>query len=134
MGVDILKYDGKGYKPIVDFNDWRVAILNPAETGTREAVRFFERHLETDEVFVLLKGSVILVHAGEKKEPSAPQIIKMEPDIVYNVRQATWHTTIMEQDSKILIVENKDTSRENSEMATIPEEIKNKILSRLERE
>lgn len=133
MSVDILKYDGKGYKPIVDFNDWRVAILNPAETDANEILRFFERHLETDEVFILLKGSAFLVHAGDKKEPSAPQIIKMEPDIVYNVRKATWHTTIMEHDSKILIVENKDTSRENSEMASIPEEIKNKILSRLER-
>ena len=34
---------------------------------------------------------------------------------IYNVKKASWHALSMSKDAKVLIVENDDTTRENSE-------------------
>lgn len=115
MSVEILKFDGEGYKPIVDFNSWRVAFLNPSPVTKKGNISYIERHMETDEVFVLLEGTAFLIHAGRKKKPDKPNIIKMKKNLIYNVKKASWHAVIMNKNSKILIVENRDTSKANSE-------------------
>ncbi len=127
MSVDILKYEKDGYKPLVDYNDWRVAILNYADFMKKENLKFFERHMETDEVFVLLSGKAYLVHAGNNKFPQKYKAIKMEKNLIYNVKIATWHLTIMSPNSKILIVENRDTNQHNSEYSYLTHEDIKKI-------
>lgn len=105
--LDILDYQGEGYKPIVDFGAWRVAFLRCEERLAH--LKKLERHMETDEVFVLLEGKATL-YIGLEKEP-----YEMEPHKMYNVRQAVWHAIVVSPDAKVLIVENRDTTEQNSE-------------------
>ena len=105
--IEILDYTGPGYMPIVDFGAWRVAFLRCEERLAH--LKKLERHMETDEVFVLLEGKATL-YIGLEKEPFEMEAFKM-----YNVKQAVWHAIVVSEDAKVLIVENRDTTEDNSE-------------------
>jgi hypothetical protein len=112
--IEIREYAGSGYQPLVDYGAWRVAILNFLEGVHPDRCDQMERHNETDEVFVLLKGSaILLLGKGEQAVDSIhPQV--MESCKLYNVKRHVWHTVIMSKDASILITENCDTTRQNS--------------------
>ena len=107
--LEILDYMGDGYSPIMHFDEWRVAILRYAERFDRQSPIRLERHLLTDEVFVLLEGSATLF-IGESMEE-----YPMESHKIYNVKQGVWHRIVTSEDAKVLIVENHNTSKDNSE-------------------
>lgn len=107
--IEIFEYDGDGYNPTMHFESWRVAIANFGDHFDRERYHYLERHLLTDEVFVLLKGNATLVTGKEFLE--TPLTIGK----LYNIKKGAWHALLMEKDAKVLIVENHNTSRENSE-------------------
>ena len=112
--LDIQTYTKEGYKPLIDFNSWRVAFLNYIDEIDPDNISYLEKHLETDEVFVLLKGEGILfIGPGNEKDPEITAHI-MEPYKLYNVKKGAWHNIILTKDATILLVENKDTGRENS--------------------
>ena len=107
QGLEILEYNGEGYNPTMHFEAWRVAFLHYADRF--ENITRLERHMLTDEVFVLMKGRAVLF-IGEEAEP-----IEMEWGKIYNVKQAVWHAIKVTPDAKVLIVENHNTSADNSE-------------------
>ncbi len=119
MDVQIKYYEKEGYKPVVDFNCWRVAYYNSNHNMKKEEITYLEKHLESDEIFVLLEGKALLITGGKKDKPSKPKIYKMEKNKVYNVKKGVWHTVLMKKNTKILIVENKNTSKKNSEYFNI---------------
>ena len=108
-GIEVSEHSGAGYLPLVKFGSWRVAIANYAAHFDRATYRYFERHLLTDEVFVLLEGEAELV-AGRGAEP-----LRLETGKLYNVRQGVWHALLLSENAKVLIVEERETSRENTE-------------------
>lgn len=108
-GLEILEYNGEGYQPVTAFEQWRVAIDNYAEYNDKDNLGKLERHMCTDEVFVLLEGKATLVIGLEK------EACKMEKGKIYNVKKGVWHTVALSRDAKVLIVENDDTTEENSE-------------------
>ena len=105
--IEIFEHDGAGYESTMNFGEWRVAFMNYSDALSK--MTKYERHMLTDEVFVLLEGKATLI-VGEKKTA-----YKMEKFKIYNVKRAVWHGTVMSPDAKILIVENQNTSAENSE-------------------
>lgn len=119
--VEITEHRGPGYKPLVYFENWRVAILNfDPEKFTREKVPYLERHNETDEVFVLLAGQCTLyIGDGEGSEAGCIETLKMEPNRLYNVKKGVWHNLSGSEDMVLLIVENADTSKSNSDFCPI---------------
>jgi len=54
--LKIKEYKDKGYKPLIDYQTWRIAFLNYIEELLPENINKFQRHDKTDEVFALLKG------------------------------------------------------------------------------
>ncbi len=107
--MDIKDFCGEGYAPVVAYNGWRVAIANYCQRLREENIIRVERHLKTDEVFLLLSGEAVL-HIGKelKRYP-------MEPGKIYNVKRGEWHCITMKPGAKVAIVENDDTSSENTE-------------------
>ncbi|MDR3191835.1 MAG: hypothetical protein LBT87_02080, partial [Treponema sp.] len=69
---------------------------------------------ETDEVFVLVKGSGALVLGGNGDVPLEPEIVWMQPGLLYNVTRGTWHANAFMPGAQVVIVENEDTSAANS--------------------
>ena len=107
--LEIFEYEGEGYNRTMNFESWRVAIANFGEKFDRNVYDKLERHLLTDEVFVLLSGNASLIIGKEMKE------YVMETGKIYNVKKGSWHNVLIEKESKVLIVENHNTSLENTE-------------------
>ncbi len=108
-GLEIFEYGGEGYNPTMNFESWRVAIANFGEHFDEERYNYLERHLLTDEVFVLLSGRASLV-IGEGFLKTQLEIGK-----IYNVKKGVYHALLMDRDAKVLIVENHNTGRDNTE-------------------
>lgn len=111
--IQIFEYDGEDYRPVMNFEQWRVAFLNYSEKQAESNVYQIERHLKTDEVFVLLQGTATLIIGEDLAR------VPMEYNKVYNVPKGVWHCVFMSKDAKILIIENDNTSVENGEYKTI---------------
>lgn len=114
-GLDIIDYTGKGYEPAMVFESWRVAFLNYDDCFDK--ITFLERHTVTDEVFMLLEGEATL-YIGLEKTP-----IEMEKHKVYNVKKGIWHNIKVSRDAKVFIVENDNTTHDNSEYITLDQPI-----------
>lgn len=121
--IEIKEYNGRGYQPMVAFERWRVALLNYDQIFEKENIPHMEKHLLTDEVFVLLNGEAILYIADGDDQPEGYQCIPMEPNKLYNIRQGVWHNIEVAPGSQILIVENDDVSRENSRYYPISSDV-----------
>jgi uncharacterized NAD(P)/FAD-binding protein YdhS len=126
--LEIRQYNGEGYQPLIDFGAWRVAILRWLEGLLPERQEYMECHTQTDEVFVLLEGQAVLILGGnaEKVDGVYPQV--MEKRKLYNVKQDTWHTVLLSRDASVLIVENNDTGKDNTEYCTLTPEQKRRIV------
>ena len=107
--LEVFDYQGRGYMPQIDFNGWRVAIANLDTKWQEEKLAYLERHMETDEVFVLLEGAVGLLLGKDKER------VMLEPGKLYNVKRGVWHSMFLEKNSKVLIIENTDTGPHNTE-------------------
>lgn len=51
-------YTGKDFKAVLTTKEWKIGLLKYSERFSSLSV--WERHLKTDEVFVLLSGTAIL--------------------------------------------------------------------------
>ena len=112
--IDVTAYAGEGYKPMIDFEAWRVAILRYCEELEIQNLKTMQKHNKTDEVFVLLSGNCALFTGGNGEVIDEIDAIAMEPLQLYNVKKGTWHTHTLDKDATVLIVENRDTSDLNS--------------------
>lgn len=111
--LEIYEYTGAGYERTMNFEHWRVALANFGDSFDREKFCKIERHMLTDEVFVLLTGKATLIIGEDLKQ------VEMEPGKIYNVKAAVWHACWMSEDAKILIVENHNTSKDNTEYMAV---------------
>ena len=58
--IEIRAHDAPDYKPLIDFQTWRVALMTYTPDLTPDTIDRMQKHTETDEVFVLLQGRCIL--------------------------------------------------------------------------
>lgn len=112
--IEISAYGEAGYKPIVDFGTWRVAMLNYIDDLQPERIDNMQRHDQTDEVFVLLSGHCILFAGDGQAEVGKIQAVNMQPLRAYNVKHGVWHSHTLNGEGSVLIVENLDTIDDNS--------------------
>ena len=126
--LEIRDYDGDGYKPLIDYGAWRVAFLRYLDDLHPDRINSMERHIETDEVFVLLKGRGVLIMGGNGAEVGEIYSQAMENGKLYNVKQLAWHTILLSPDATVLLVENCDTDRHNSEYAALSPEQRHLIV------
>jgi hypothetical protein len=112
--IEISEYTEEGYKPLVDYKTWRVAVLNYIDELLPEQIKSMQKHNETDEIFVLLSGKCILFSGGASENIEEVDAIDMEPLKIYNVKRSVWHTHTLSKGTSVLIIENSDTGDENS--------------------
>jgi mannose-6-phosphate isomerase-like protein (cupin superfamily) len=126
--LQIRGYEGVGFQPQVAFNSWQVAVLNYLDEIHPQSNNKLERHTETDEVFVLVKGCGILIIGGNGQQVESILPQEMEIGKIYNVRVNTWHTILLSRDASVLLIEERSTTRTNTEFAIIPEKLHNQIM------
>jgi ureidoglycolate hydrolase len=113
--LEILDFVGEGYKPLVDFGEWRVAFLRYIDDLHPAQIKEMERHTKTDEVFVLIRGQGVLLLGGDGTHLDRIHTQTLEFGKIYNVKKNVWHTILLSKDATVLIVENRNTGRDNSE-------------------
>ena len=64
--IEIKEHTESGYQPLVAYEGWRVAMANYSERFSKEKLCRMERHLKTDEVFILLHGEATLLIGKER--------------------------------------------------------------------
>lgn len=128
--LEIHEFTGPGYQPVIDFSAWRVAILNYIDEINPGRIENMERHYETDEVFVMIKGRAILFLGEGEKNIEKIQVQVLESGKIYNVKRNVWHSIVLSRDGSVLIVENKDTNRENSNYVSLNSEQRSLIVKR----
>lgn len=120
--VRIEKNEGEGYWPAITFGEWIAAFLNYADRFEIANLYDVERHNISDEVFGLIAGEAYLIIAGNADEPSEDvEVIKMEKGSMYDVKQGVWHHIVTSKDASTFIVENSNTSADNSEKKPLSE-------------
>ncbi len=112
--LEITDYTDEGYQPLVTYDAWRVAILNYIDELLPHCIGKMQRHDNTDEVFVLLKGHCILFVGTGTDRVEEILAEDMQPLKLYNIKRGTWHTHTLSADATVLIVENDDTGLANS--------------------
>lgn len=120
--IESFEFAEPGYKPLVDYGAWRVALLNGLDELLPENIPWLQKHRESDEVFALLAGRCILyavegeVPDGGPIRPEQLRAVDLEPGKLYDVKRGVYHSHALEPGSSVLIVENRDTCDENSPM------------------
>ena len=99
-------FNGEDFSVVKQFEGWKIGFL-------RYSKRFstfdrLERHMLTDEAFILLEGNATLYTDTEK--------VQMEKCIVYNIPKAVWHHVTVSKDTTIMVVENSSTNDENTQI------------------
>lgn len=117
--LEVLDHTKEGYSPVVDFAAWRVALLNYSKDLLPENITAMQRHNETDEVFVLLCGRCVLLIGEGDEEVTAVHAQNMQPFKIYNVKKSAWHSHTLSRDARVLIVENRDTTFDNSPFCSL---------------
>lgn len=132
--LEIHEFNGEGYKPLIDYGAWRVAILRYIDELIPDRIERVERHNETDEVFVLLFGQAILFIGEGESEIEKLHPVVMEPGKMYNVKRSAWHVAVLSHDASILLVENCDTSIKNTDYAPLSAELRALLVETSRRE
>ncbi len=106
--IEIYDYTGDDFKAVMQYEGWKIGLLRHSERFSR--LGGFERHMLTDEVFVLLSGSATLYTKEE-----ALETYPMEKNKVYNIPKTVWHHIVVSEDATVLVVENANTTKDNTE-------------------
>jgi mannose-6-phosphate isomerase-like protein (cupin superfamily) len=112
--IEIREHNQPDYKPLIDYQSWRVALMNYTADLLPEKINRMQKHTQTDEVFVLMKGRCILFIGEGDESVTKVHAVDMELYKLYNVKKGVWHSHTFSEDARVLIVENRDTVFENS--------------------
>lgn len=126
--LKISQYTGPGYAPQIDFETWRIAILNYCEAVRPESINQMQRHDLSDEVFVLLRGHCLLIIGAGDQTIDKIYFEELQPYKLYNVKRGIWHNHILSQDASVLIVENQNTSDKNSPQIMLNDHQRSEIV------
>lgn len=108
--IDISNYTGEDFKVVTEAEKWKIGFLRYSERFSNFST--LERHLLTDEAFILLKGRADLYVEDENGVCTK---YKMKKQQVYNVHKEVWHHITVSKHATVLVVENQNTSKENTE-------------------
>lgn len=116
--MTILNYEftGEGMQRVFENEKWTVGIKNWKPANDITGISNLERHNKTDELFVLVEGACTLIYANETENGLEFGAVKMEKDKVYNIPATLWHNTVTQKDTKMILIEDSNTSMENSDV------------------
>ncbi len=112
--MNIFEFTGTDFQRLTSFDGWAIGFVRYGERFSK--LGELERHMETDEAFVLLEGSGTLY---EQDEDGNLNEFPMEKCRVYMVTKGVWHHVTVSHDATIMVVENSNTSKANSEKKVI---------------
>lgn len=129
--LETYEHHGDGYNPFLITPTWQVAQLNYLPEQHFRSISKIDRHLETDEAFVLFSGTAVLIVAEEEGGTLTLQPTLMEPEKTYNVPKNVWHNIALAEDARVLIVENCNTHLGDFEFRDLSQTEKSELEQQL---
>ena len=126
--IEIREHNEADYKALIDYQTWRVALMNYTADLMPDKINRMQKHTETDEVFVLLTGKCILFIGEGNETVTKVHAVDMENYKLYNVKCSVWHSHTFSEDARVLIVENCDTLESNSPFIALGENQQKEIV------
>ena len=117
--LELGQYFDDGYKPVLDFHGWRVAMLRYADMVDAQHLHQVERHRNTNEVFILTTGEADLILCESGDTPGEAYVLPMKHNVAYNIPDYGWHHVLMSKDAHIILFERTETSSETSDYAKL---------------
>lgn len=114
-------FAGEGMQRVYENEKWTVGIKNWKPANDVTGIDCLERHNKTDELFVLVEGKCTLIFANETDDGLKFEAVHMEKDKVYNIPATLWHNTITQKDTRMILIEDSNTSMENSDILNLNE-------------
>lgn len=116
--MEIISYEfaGEGMHRVFENEKWTVGIKNWKPANDINGIDMLERHNLTDELFVLVSGSCTLIYAEPDGNGLKFSKVVMEPCRVYNIPATLWHNTVTEKATKMILIEDSNTSMDNSDI------------------
>ena len=102
--IESYKFVGEDFKALMQYEGWKIGFLRYSERFSEFSQ--LEMHSLTDEAFILLEGSATLYTENEN--------VNMEKCVLYNVPKGEWHHITVSKDATVMVVENSNTSKENT--------------------
>lgn len=111
MQEKVIDSEVHGFRDVFFSKGWRVSYADYDPQGNDIAsIHKIEKHLETEETFYLLKGSICLVTAGRGEEIGPFESHLLKEGTLYVVDKGEWHVGVFHPGSATLIVENEKES------------------------
>jgi type II secretory pathway component PulL len=129
--LEVGQYFDDGYKPVLDFHGWRVAMLRYGEFVTAKHLHQVERHRNTNEVFILTAGEADLILCDAGDVPQNAYVLPMKHNVAYNIPDYGWHHVVMSKDAHIILFERTETSAATSDYAKLTQAQLNTIHEQL---
>lgn len=126
----ISRYDGEGLQDGYRNDKWVVCIKNWKPDNDIDGLKHLEIHHQTAEQFILISGQAILITAELTESGQFDlKLTKLEPGVLYTVPVNGWFFTILQKDTKMMIVQDAGCTAENSEYRDLNEAELNLIRS-----
>ena len=126
--IEKFTVNDKGYHPFLIRDGWQVAQLNSDENQKVENITRLDVHFQTDEVFLLLRGKVVLITATIKNDVPEFEVELMQKGVTYNIPKNTWHNIAMQDGSEVIIVEKSDTHLADFEFYDLTEAKRSELV------
>ena len=109
--IEKYSYEGQDFSVAMQFEGWKIGLLRYSDRFSK--FDRLERHLLTDEAFILLDGKATLYTETEQ--------VEMQKCVIYNIPKGEWHHITVDQTTTVMVVENSNTCDENTQIKFIKE-------------
>lgn len=107
--IETYVHQAEGYNPYLMGPKWQVAQLNYSVGEALESKVRLDVHHHTDEAFMLIDGTAVLVGAEIDNCEIKYDAVRMQPGILYNIPREMWHNIVLQPGAKVLIIEDAGT-------------------------
>lgn len=108
-----------GFQPVLRNDHFLCAYITHSSQYAYGKVWAVKRHLNSQEVFVLLKGKGTLLTADP--DWTDRRITELIPGVPFCVDAGIWHYLAVTEDALVYVTENNDVTAQNSEVMQLEE-------------
>ena len=104
-----------GFDTVIKNDSFKCAFITFSSAYSFGLVSEMKRHNETDEIFILLDGSAVMLIYEDGIFTEHP----LTKGTVYNVHASTWHYLAVSEDASVFVTEKANTDSKNSDILTL---------------
>ena len=108
-----------GFETVFQNPAFKCSFISPSKQYAYGNIKLLKRHNDTDEVFVLLEGSAVLL---TKDDDSGYQVTPLQQKIAYNVTKGTWHHLAVSDNALVFVTESGSMLKENTQSIDVESE------------